>query len=331
MLPGVKNMLKMKTKPDTERFARYQSVVSALLPKEFFYKPDIYQTLKQEEKAFIGRVINELARDGYLVKNGTKTNPQYSWAAKKRDFNVARWIDRRVFTATVKRAPSADRPRERLLRLGPAELKTSELLAILIRAGLHGESAMQAAEKLAALFGDELQKLSLKARGELKQVSKAIGETAYCQIMAALELGKRLASQMRADSELVHKITSTSDALAFCKEHFVRLAHEASREEFHVVLLDEKHHVIKTEQITVGLSNKSLAHPREVFKPAIRESASALILVHNHPSGDPAPSQDDKTITKELKTAADTLGIRVLDHIILAKDNILSMVDERIL
>jgi DNA repair protein RadC len=215
--------------------------------------------------------------------------------------------------------------------LGPTELKTSELLAILIRAGLHGESAMQAAEKLAALFGDDLQKLSLKARGELKQVSKAIGETAYCQIMAALELGKRLASQVRADSEPAHKITSTSDALAFCKEHFGRLAHEASREEFHVVLLDEKHHVIKTEQITVGLLNKSLAHPREVFKPAIRESASALILVHNHPSGDPTPSPDDKTITKELKTAADTLGIRVLDHIILAKDNILSMVDERIL
>jgi len=149
--------------------------------------------------------------------------------------------------------------------------------------------------------------------------------------MAALELGKRLASQKRAHSEPAHKITSTSDALAFCKEHFVRLAQESSREEFHVVLLNEKHHVIKTEQITVGLSNKSLAHPREVFKPAIRESAAALILVHNHPSGDPTPSQDDKTITKELKTAADTLGIRILDHIILAKDTILSMVEEKIL
>jgi len=149
--------------------------------------------------------------------------------------------------------------------------------------------------------------------------------------MAALELGKRLASQEGSNLEPAHKITSTSDALAYCKEHFRRLAQEASREEFHVILLNEKHHIIKTEQITVGLSNQSLAHPREVFKPAIRESASALILVHNHPSGDPTPSQDDKTITKELKTAADTLGIRILDHIILARDNILSMVEDRML
>jgi len=190
---------------------------------------------------------------------------------------------------------------------------------------------MQAGEKLAALFGNDLTGLSLKARGELKQVSRAIGETAYCQIMAALELGKRLANQKVAETRQGHKISNTSDALIYCKQHFLRLAQEAKREEFHVVLLDEKHHVIKSEQITVGLLNKSLAHPREVFKPAIRESASALILVHNHPSGDPTPSQDDKTITKELKTAADTLGIRVLDHIILAKDTILSMVDERML
>lgn len=321
----------MKTHSDAQRFNRYQMVVDLLLNKHSFCKPDIYAELKDEKKVFIGRVISELARDEYLIKTGLKSKPYYAWSGNKEALNPGRWIDQRVFTATVKRAPYIDRPRERLLRLGPAELKTSELLAILIRAGLHGESAMQAAEKLAALFGNDLQKLSLKARGEVKQISKAIGETAYCQIMAALELGKRLAIQMRADSEPVHKITSTSDALAFCKEHFVRLAHEASREEFHVVLLDEKHHVIKTERITVGLSNKSLAHPREVFKPAIRESATALIMVHNHPSGDPTPSQDDKIITRELKMAADTLGIRVLDHIILAKDNLLSMVDERIL
>ena len=160
---------------------------------------------------------------------------------------------------------------------------------------------------------DELSSdLSQKARGELKQISKAIGETAYCQIMAALEVGKRLARQEKADSQPAYKITSTSDTLAYCKAQFARLGHEATQEEFHVILLNEKHHVIKTEQITVGLSNKSLAHPREVFRPAIRESASAIILVHNHPSGDPTPSQDDKIITKELKTAGDILGIRVL-------------------
>jgi DNA repair protein RadC len=215
--------------------------------------------------------------------------------------------------------------------LGPSELKISELLAILIRSGLRGESAIQAGERLATLFGSTLEKLSLQARGELKQVSKAIGETAYCQIIAGLELGKRLASQRITDSEPRYKVRNTSDALAYCKEHFIRLTREAKQEEFHVVLLDERHHVIKSEQITVGLLDKSLAHPREVFKPAVRESASAIILVHNHPSGDPTPSQDDKEITKELKRAAGTLGLQILDHIILSKDKVLSMAEERIL
>jgi len=287
--------------------------------------------LKDEKPAFMGRVIGELAGDGYLTVSGAKGKQQYLWSAKKHEFNPGRWIDQRVFSATVKRSPALDRPRERLLRLGPSELKTSELLAILIRSGLQGESAVQAGERLAALFGSTLEKLSLQARGELKQISKAIGETAFCQIMAGLELGKRLAGQGTTESALRYKVKNTSDAIAYCREHFMRLARESKQEEFHIVLLDEKHHVIKSEQITVGLSDKSLAHPREVFKPAVRESASALILVHNHPSGDPTPSQDDKTITKDLKKAAETLGLRILDHIILSKDKTLSMAEERML
>ncbi len=321
----------MKTSSDTERFARYQSIVNVLLANDSFYKPDIYDALKGEKAAFIGRVINELVRDGYLTENGLKSKPFYLWSDKRDKLDAGRWIDNLVFTATVKRSPSDDRPRERLLRLGPAELKASELMAILIRSGLQGESAIQAGEKLAAFFGNDLEKLSMQARGELKQISRAIGETAYCQIMAALELGKRMANQQAGESSPSYKIRNTSDALAYCKQHFARLAREARQEEFHVVLLDEKHNVIKPEKITVGLINKSLAHPREVFNPAIRESASAVILVHNHPSGDPTPSQDDKTITKELKKAAETLGLRILDHIIFSKDKILSMVDEKML
>jgi len=320
-----------KIDPDIKRFARYQSVVNVLLDMDSFYKPDVYAVLKDEKPAFIGRVVKELERDGYLTKSGSRDKLQYSWSAKKEGFNTGRWIDQRVFTPTVKRSPSTDRPRERLLRLGPSELKISELLAILIRSGLSGESSMQAGERLATLFGNTLEKLSLQARGELKQVSKAIGETAYCQIMAGLELGKRLASQRATESVPHHKVRNTSDALAYCKEHFMRLAREAKQEEFHIVLLDEKHHVIKSEQITVGLLDKSLAHPREVFKPAVKESASAIILVHNHPSGDPTPSQDDKNITKELKRAAETLGLRILDHIILSKDKALSMAEEKVL
>jgi len=321
----------MKPDIDVNRFAWYQSVVHLLLAKDHFQKSDIYGALRDEKPAFVGRVIGELLRDGYLTKLGPKIKSKYSWSANMVEFNAGRWIDQQVFTATVKRSPSIDRPRERLLRLGPSGLKISELLAILIRCGLRGESVIQAGEKLATLFGNNLEKLSLQARGELKQFSKAIGETAYCQIMAGLELGKRLASQRTTESVPHHKVRNTSDALAYCEEHFMRLAREAKQEEFHVVLLDEKHHVIKSEQITVGLLDKSLVHPREVFKPAVRESASALILVHNHPSGDPTPSQDDRTITKDLKKAAETLGLRILDHIILSKDKALSMAEEKML
>jgi len=321
----------MKTRSDSERFLRYQSVIDILLTKESFHKHEIYEALQGENKAFIGRVIRELIQSGYLAEDGKKSKPLFTWTDNKKELIPGRWIDQKIFSPTVKRSPSIDRPRERLLRLGPAELKTSELLAILIRVGLRGESAVQAGEKLAAVFGDDLQTFSQKARGELKQISKAIGETAYCQIMAALELGKRLAGQNKENSKLTHKIGSTSDAVNYCKMRFRRLAQEAGQEEFHTVLLNEKHHVIKTEQITVGLSNKSLAHPKEVFKPAIRESASAIILVHNHPSGDPTPSQDDRNITKELKVAGDILGIRMLDHVILARDKGLSMMEEKLI
>ncbi|MBS3906178.1 MAG: DNA repair protein RadC [Syntrophaceae bacterium] len=324
-------MPNMKIDPDIKRFTRYQSVINILLIKGSFCKSEIYQSLKEEKPQFIGRIISDLVKAGYLTNSGSKTKPQYSWSAKGDEFNAGRWIDQRVFTPTVKRSPSIDRPRERLLRLGPSELKISELLTILIRSGLRGESAMQAGERLATLFGNNLEKLSLQARGELKQVSKAIGETAYCQIMAGLELGKRLANQRTTESAPHHKVRNTSDALTYCKEHFMRLAREAKQEEFHIVLLDEKHQVIKSEQITVGLLDKSLAHPREVFKPAVKESASALILVHNHPSGDATPSQDDRTITKDLKRAAETLGLRILDHIILCKDKALSMAEEKLL
>lgn len=324
-------MPKIKIDPDVKCFTRYQSIVTVLMTNDSFNKPHIYEALKDEKPQFIGRVISELMKDGYLTNSGPKTKPEYSWSVKREEFNAGRWIDQRVFTATVKRSPFPDRPRERLLRLGPSELKISELLTILIRSGLRGESAMQAGERLATLFGNNLEKLSLQARGELKQISRAIGEAAYCQIMAGLELGKRLASQRTTESVPHHKVRNTSDALAYCKEHFMRLAREAKKEEFHIVLLDEKHHVIKSEQITVGLLDKSLVHPREVFKPAVRESASAVILVHNHPSGDPVPSQDDRTITKDLKKAAETLGLRILDHIILCKDRALSMAQEKML
>src|SRR4030042_5572132 len=113
----------MKTDPDVKRFLRYQSVIDVLYTKNSFYKPEIYKAFETEKPHFMGRVIKELMIDGYLINSGAKTNPQYLWSNKKKEFNSGRWIDQRVFTPTVKRSPSVDRPRARLLRLGPSALK----------------------------------------------------------------------------------------------------------------------------------------------------------------------------------------------------------------
>ncbi len=316
---------------DTQRFLRYQRVIETLLELDNFRKEDVYESLADEKRSFVGRIMGDLQREGHLARKTAKGAKVFSWSKNKDNFNMGRWIDQRVFSPAVKRSPHDQRPRERLLRLGPEFLKTSELLAILIRSGLPGESAVQAGEKIAARFGEDLQALSLKARGELKQISKAIGETAYCQIMAAMELGKRLAVQQKGGLEKALKINTPGSALAFCRSHFERLAHEGNREEFHVVLLDPAHQVIKTSQITAGLADKSLVHPREVFRPAIRESAAAVILVHNHPTGDPTPSPEDIAITRQLTAAAETLGLQVLDHIILGKSRSVSMKEENLL
>jgi DNA repair protein RadC len=318
-----------KIDKDSKRTARYHSVINLLSAERSFQKSEIYKKLKDEKPSFVGRIIGDLQRDGYLKRSGPRKDPDYSWVDTQ-EFSPEKWVNQRVLTPTVKRFPSSDRPRERLLRVGPAELKTSELLAILIRSGRRGESALQGAEKLAALFGNDLPKLSLQGRGELKQISKAIGDTAYCQIMAALELGKRLVGHPEKRVNRGPRMRNTSDTLAFCRDHFMRLGQESQQEEFHVVLLDDKNKVIKSERITVGILNQALAHPREVFKPAIKESASAIILVHNHPNGDPTPSEDDKKITKELKAAAAVLGLRIIDHIVVSRENTLSMVEERI-
>ena len=314
---------------DADRIERYQRVILALPENQPFRKADIFKAIKEDFPIYIGRVINELTQDGFLRKS--KADKKYSWTNKKNIFNIDTWVKHKVLSPTVTRSPSLDRPRERLLRLGPSELKTAELLAVLIRSGLQGESAVQAGEKLASVFGNDLQKISSQGMGELKQISRAIGKTAYCQIMAALELGKRMGNQILDNPKIPHKISNSSDALEYCRIQFARLAQEAKQEEFHIVLLDGKQRVMKTEKITVGLLNESLAHPREVFKPALRESAAAIILVHNHPDQDPMPSQDDVNVTKELKNAAGILGLRILDHIVVSKEKCLSMVEEGLL
>lgn len=216
----------------------------------------------------------------------------------------------------IAESPKQDRPRERLMKIGAENLRLAELLAVLIRSGRPGESALQAGEKLAAHFHDNLDTMPDAAAQELKSVSRSVAQTAYCQIMAGIELGRRVADAKHA-SAAPRKISGSQSAREYCEQRFARLVTDGHREEFHIITLDTKNQVIDSHQISVGTLDASLVHPREVFRPAIKDSAASVILVHNHPSGDPTPSTEDHEVTRRLEKAGRTLGIDVLDHIVL--------------
>jgi DNA repair protein RadC len=158
----------------------------------------------------------------------------------------------------------------------------------------------------------------------LKDISRPVGTTAFCQIMAGIELGRRVAGAM-VNQQQRAAIKSTYDALAYCRDKFGRLAVQGAQEEFHVITLDTKNKVIDVHQVSVGLLDQTVVHPREVFRPAIKDAAKTVILVHNHPSGDPTPSDKDQSLTQRLEEAGQTLGIQVLDHIIVARDGAVSI------
>ena len=228
----------------------------------------------------------------------------------------------------IAESPAQDRPRERLLASGVETLRLADLLAILIRSGRPGESAIQAGEKLAAKYHDQLAELPLAAPAELKDISAAVAKTAYCQIMAGVELGRRVA-EARQSQEAPTRITSSQIARQFCERHFQRLAQDGCREELHIVSLDTKHQVLTTHQISVGTLDASLVHPREIFRPAIKDAAAAILLVHNHPSGDPTPSREDHAVTRRIEEVGKLLGIELLDHIVLGDACSQSVRDQR--
>ena len=305
-----------------KRYDRYRPIIEYLAAQSDFSLQAVKQQFADEQPGFITRNINELLQQGWVLRESDRDD-RYRWNAGRGSFSVAKWLDQKLFGAQVKVAPEGERPRERLLAIGAEKLRTSELLAILIRSGRPGESAVMAGQKIANHFQTRLEDLPAAGRGELKSISSAVADAAFCQIMAGIELGRRVAAL--TDEKITQKISSTSDAMAFCLRHFHRLALDAKQEEFHIVTLDTKNQIIDTHQITVGTLDASLVHPREVFRPAIKDAASSIILVHNHPSGDPTPSPEDHAVTRRLEASGKTLGIDVLDHIVLGKDDAVSI------
>ena len=211
-------------------------------------------------------------------------------------------------TYLIREMPEGERPRERLKLRGAAALSDAELIAILLRTGMKGISAVQLSHQVLR----EFRTLEELARTPVEAVSKikGVGETKAIQLKAAFELARRLSESARGKQQ---NISSPEDAAAAVREDMRVL----DREEFRVLLLNTKNGLIKKCEVSRGSLNASIVEPREVFKDAIAASAASMILVHNHPSGDPPPSSEDIAVTKRLVKAGELLNISVLDHIIL--------------
>lgn len=216
----------------------------------------------------------------------------------------------------IRDVPVDERPRERMMRFGAKSLSNAELLAILLRTGTSSQSAVHLAERVLSQTGG-LKGLTDSTIESLIQL-KGIGPAKAVQILAGVELGRRISRKMPEERFTVR---SPQDAADFMMDELQHL----TQEHFTCLFLNTKNQIIGKETVFVGSLNASIVHPREIFRKAIQRASAAIICLHNHPSGDPSPSVEDRNVTRRLKEAGRILGIDVLDHIIIGEQRFYSM------
>ena len=226
-----------------------------------------------------------------------------------------------MYTTMVRDMPLAERPRERMRSSGAGALSNSELIAILLRTGVAGESVVNMSHALLAKFGG-LRGLANATYGELCSY-RGISDAKACQLMAALELGRRLVSLSPEDKAQISSPRDISN-LFMAEMSFLEQEH------LRVVLLNTKNLVLGVKEIYLGNVNSSIVRVAEVFRPAIRDNCPAIVLVHNHPSGDPSPSPEDVNITKQIVQAGAMLDIEVLDHVVIGNQRFVSMKERKL-
>ena len=217
----------------------------------------------------------------------------------------------------------SDRPRERLFSLGPTSLTTAELLAILIGTGTWGNDALVVAQGLLRVGAGSLRELGRRPTAELVTVP-GVGRAKAARVAAALELARRLTDEGRA---VPYVVRGPGDVHRW----YVPLMRDLTVEEFHLLALDAQNRITRDVLITRGILDGSLVHPREVFRAAIAEAAAGVIVVHNHPSGNPAPSGDDRAVTRQLGEAGRLLGIPLHDHVVVGGDQFFSFAEAGLL
>ncbi|MGH7568248.1 MAG: RadC family protein [Gemmatimonadales bacterium] len=219
--------------------------------------------------------------------------------------------------------PHQDRPRERLWAMGPAALTGQELVAILLGTGARGRDALAVAGEVLAPVEGSLRRLASRPLAELALVA-GVGRGKAARVLAALELGRRVAVETEPPPE---RIRGPGDVQRFYAPRLRDLAVE----EFHVLALGSQSQILGDLLITRGILNSSLVHPREVFRAAIAEAAAGIIVVHNHPSGDPTPSADDRDVTRQLVDAGRLLDVPVYDHVIVGGERYVSFAEAGLL
>jgi len=222
---------------------------------------------------------------------------------------------------TIHDLPKEERPRERLVKFGEQALSAQELLQLILGRGVAGESVAVTAQKLLAQFGS-LQKLAEASIEELSSI-KGIGLAKAAQIKATFEISRRLSTQ--APSYKSKELTDPEKVYRLIKSKLK----DYHKEHFYIIALNSRGHSIA--EVSVGSLNASVVHPREVFTEAIKNKAASVVFAHNHPSGDPEPSEDDLLLTKKLVESGKILGIEVFDHIIVAKDSFFSFKNKGII
>ena len=219
--------------------------------------------------------------------------------------------------------PASERPRERLTRLGAPALSAVELLALLLGSGGSGRSSLDLAAQVFARNGGSLRRLASSPVAAIRAIS-GVGPAKAVVLHAALELGRRMAAESRSTGE---PVSGPMDVYRL----FAPRLEDLPVEEFHVAVLDTQHRLERDITVTRGLLSASLVHPREVFREAIAERAASIILVHNHPSGDPMPSPDDRKVTAQLVAAGRLLDIPVHDHVIIGRGRYASFAESGLL
>ena len=298
---------------DIERLQKYERIFQKLLKNEYFSKQDIWGC--GEAKGLIGKIINILLEEGSIVQ---QEKGVFQWESAYMDVYKKEWIASVRPSHQLKRLRKEERPREKLL-YGSSKPTTAELLAIFLRSGIQGKSAIIIANDLLTQFGG-VKGIFEAGREELMEI-EGLGEAKVAQIKAVQALAEEY---LKEKMKLVNKVRKSKEVF----DYLYLTMRDLKNEIFKVIYLNSANQIIDAENLFEGTLNTSSVYPREIVKSAIRKNSASLIFVHNHPSGDPTPSESDKAITEDLVYACNLVQIKVLDHIIIGDNRYFSFTDD---